>query len=634
MRGLAAVFGREVSERRMLLLVALGLGLVPLASAYFPGVGRERPADVRSGMAALLALGLTAALALILGGSVIARDLGERRLGFYFARPLGGWTIWGGKLAAAAALTLGAGLLVLLPTALLNAGWPDPGLVFGFSRSTGLWTAVGLGAAFLLLVSHALSVILRARSAWLALDLAGALAVYVLLALASRRLAVAGASMAWTWILTSFAGLAMIALLLAGAAQVIDGRTDPRRGHRALSLWLWSLLLAGALGVQGYTGWELAGTPKDLDGVDALMVVSPGSWIAFQGWDDRRALWSAFLMDMASGRHQRIRTVWGFGAEGITVAFSPGEAWAGWLEPPPGSVKGLPLHLLTLDLRSPGSRPLESPVAYERVPETLALSADGSRVAAVTGGRLLVSEVATGNPIASVKLPVDLEFWPYANFLGPDRIRLRGLEVERVAADRKWIWQTWELDLADRQLRPLGKFGPYKRAWSPSREKVVFCNPDRRTLEVLDGWTGRMLASRPWTVEPPTSMALLADGRVAVTMATDGGTEVRVLAPDLSAELRRIPLPGEKTLFLKGQAGPDLLVAVTGSPSPRKDFRTLLLDLAAGSSRELGRNLEPVVSPDAGGASSGLFRNRSQQLLRLDPRTESLRVLIGSEKRS
>jgi hypothetical protein len=234
-RGLAAVFGREVAERRILPLVALGLGLVPLASVYFPGVRWERAEDVRSGMASLLALGLTAALSLILGGSVIARDLGERRLGFYFARPLRGWTIWGGKLAAATALTLGGGLLVLLPTALLNASWPDPGFVFGFSRSTGLWMVVALAAGFLLLVSHALGVILRARSAWLVLDLAGALLAYVLLASAFRRLSLAGAVTAWGWILAAFAGLALIALLRPGDRR--QDRSAPRPS-RSLALAL------------------------------------------------------------------------------------------------------------------------------------------------------------------------------------------------------------------------------------------------------------------------------------------------------------------------------------------------------------------------------------------------------------
>jgi hypothetical protein len=204
--------------------------------------------------------------------------------------------------------------------------------------------------------------------------------------------------------------------------------------------------------------------------------------------------------------------------------------------------------------------------------------------------------------------------------------------MEGVAADRNWFWQTWELDLADRQLRPLGAFGPYRGTWSPTGGRAVRFNPDLKALELFDGWTGRTLAWRPWPETPPTSLSVLSGGRVAVVTAAGGGSEVRVLAPDLSAELLRIPVPGKAPLSLRGQPAPDLLVAVERLPGSRQPFRTLLLDLAAGSSRDLGQ-VEPVYSPEPGSAGSRLFRNRSRQLLRLDPRTGTLRPFLGSEGR-
>jgi hypothetical protein len=319
----------------------------------------------------------------------------------------------------------------------------------------------------------------------------------------------------------------------------------------------------------------------------------------------------------------------------MAIAFAPGEGWAAWLEPPLGSMRSFPLHLYALDLRRPGSEPLESPVAYDRTPEALALSADGARIAAVQGGRLLVAEVATGNPIASAKLPAGVELWAVAEFAGADRVRLRGFRSQGAAAVRYTVWQTWELDLANRQLRPMGDFGPYKRAWSAGGERAVRFNPDLRALEILDGWTGRTLTWRPWPEEPPSSMSLLSDGRVALVEPAGGGSEVRLLAPDLSAELRRIPLTGEAALLLRGQPGPDLLVAVTGPPDLRKTFRTLLLDLAAGSSRELGRGLTPMAPRSGpGSAGSRLFQTRSRQILQLDPRTGSLHPFLGAEGRS
>jgi hypothetical protein len=176
MRGFLAVFEREIVERRLLLVAALVLGLVPLLAPLLPGMPPARPAELRSGTALGIALVLTLALALLLGGSVIVRDLAERRLGFYFARPLSGTAIWAGKLAAAAALTVGAGLLVLLPATLVG-GPPDPSGYWGTSSGvfqSGFSLAViWFGVLLLTLTAaHAVSVMVRSRSPWLLLDLA------------------------------------------------------------------------------------------------------------------------------------------------------------------------------------------------------------------------------------------------------------------------------------------------------------------------------------------------------------------------------------------------------------------------------------------------------------------------------
>src|SRR4029077_12545575 len=122
MRGFAAVFEREFYERRLLWVVALVLSLVPVVLPLMPGLlpGGASVEDLRSGLAFGLAALLAALLALFLGTSMIASDLAERRLRFYFARPLTGWTLWAGKLTACLTLVLGAGLLVLIPAALLG----------------------------------------------------------------------------------------------------------------------------------------------------------------------------------------------------------------------------------------------------------------------------------------------------------------------------------------------------------------------------------------------------------------------------------------------------------------------------------------------------------------------------------
>ena len=71
-------------------------------------------------MAFLFGVTFPIALAIGLGASVIGEDLAERRLGFYFSRPLSGWAIWASKNLAAILITLGTGLVFVLPVALLS----------------------------------------------------------------------------------------------------------------------------------------------------------------------------------------------------------------------------------------------------------------------------------------------------------------------------------------------------------------------------------------------------------------------------------------------------------------------------------------------------------------------------------
>ena len=96
------------------LVPACSRSLCPL----LPWVGAGNAADARSTMALILAATLVSAGALGLGSSMIGPDLGERRLGFYFARPLGAAAIWWGKLVATFLVVFLAGVLVLSPTAL------------------------------------------------------------------------------------------------------------------------------------------------------------------------------------------------------------------------------------------------------------------------------------------------------------------------------------------------------------------------------------------------------------------------------------------------------------------------------------------------------------------------------------
>ena len=82
-KAFAAVFQREIVERRLLLVAGAVVGLLPLLMSWLPfvvGGGPAQAAAFRGAAALFVANSLTAVAALLLGGSVFARDLGERRI--------------------------------------------------------------------------------------------------------------------------------------------------------------------------------------------------------------------------------------------------------------------------------------------------------------------------------------------------------------------------------------------------------------------------------------------------------------------------------------------------------------------------------------------------------------------------
>ena len=60
----------------------------------------------------------------MLGSTIVGRDLSDRRLGFYFSRPLRGWTIFLGKLGGVLAVALGSTALVLTPSVVAGRRLP------------------------------------------------------------------------------------------------------------------------------------------------------------------------------------------------------------------------------------------------------------------------------------------------------------------------------------------------------------------------------------------------------------------------------------------------------------------------------------------------------------------------------
>jgi len=623
MRAFLAVLEREVIERRLLVAASLLLSLVPLAAPWIPGLAQRGGSDLRTAMALVVALCFSFGLALILGASIITGDLAERRLGFYFSRPIPGWAVWAGKIAAATGLALCVGALILLPSFLVDrqlqlGGWWNEALS-GNTASALLWVAVVL---LLVNLGHAVSVALRSRSPWLILDFVG-LGVTVWLAwTAFRRLIVAGALGAANLSSVGMVALVVMALMAAGAAQVLAGRTDLRRGHRLLSFTLWGALLAGTLAAQAYASWVLAAGLGDLGRVAVTAAAPRGTWIAVYGAARGRAGYDPeFLLDVASRRAVRIAAV----APSFWPSpwFSADGRWAVWLEPQWSDVRGGPFELLRLDLRASGPRPERTRLIYERLPSELALSPDGGRVAVASGRRLTIEEVPSGRLLASAELPRELgRYGDFLRFADAGRVRLYGSDLfTNGDPAERGAFEVGEVRTAGGVVRTARIEEVEEVDSSPDGARILARRRSDGRFAVFDAGTGAVLAELP-PADERSRASFLADGRIALVSGRQG-KELRIFSPAYASE-RMFHFQNAMSLRLGGEPVPDRLIVTTaprGPESTRWDLsRTMLLDLATGSVRRLGHGLLPASGARSGpeSAASRLFLNHQGQLVQLD----------------
>jgi hypothetical protein len=625
MSGLTAVLRHEIAERRLLLLASPLVGLLALGAPLLSAGTGASGSELRDAAALFLALVLSGLGALLLGASAIGADLASRRLAFFFSRPLSGAAVWAGKLGAAAICAWTAGLLVLLPALLVDAAAGGDGTLLHNLLLPGSVSVLVLWFAALplaVLIAHALGVMLRTRSGWLILDLAGAVTAWAIALATVHRLQYWGALVDPLPPVPLFAiagGAAGAALLAASAAAVIDGRTDPRRGHRTLSLTLAGLGLAGALVFSAMAQRWIAITPQDLDRW-SFAAVAPGQrWIALSGPAPGPSSYGAsFLLGTGSGRAVRARFAKGADRT-LPLAFSADGRRAVWAERQGGQGTS-PAVLVRLDLDREDAGPARTPIVETAPPDDLAISPRGNRVATVTGRQLSVYELGSGQLLAAHTVGDSLA-WPAASiFLGEDRVRIL---ISRYRALGQSTLEVYDLDLASRQL--VARAALPNCSWhflSPDAGRIACNGVAPAAVRLFDLASGRQLAELR---QPGAKVraSYLADGRLAVQVAGPAGTELTLLDGDgqrrpgaprfrlpPGAAFGWFPTPTGAFAWIV-QAGADRLLAREVPAGRGREVPGLwkLLDLARGGTRSLGpqglRLLQPFASPPA--TSAPLF---------------------------
>jgi hypothetical protein len=651
MRAFAAVFAREVFARRLVFPVAFAAGFVPLLGSLAYGWSRTEAAEGRVLVALVTASAFSLAFAILFGGSVIAGETSEKRISFFFSRPISAAAIWGGKVLAVLVLTLVPAALALVPAFAAGTSGARQGVV----RLGGAPGAV-FGIFFVVLVlifgAHATVTIARLRSPWVALDLLLAPVLVLLVATFFGTLMKHGIAtlplrgFELSPVLPMLAAAVLAALAAASYAQVAAGRTDARRSHGAFSAVLWGILGAVTAALGGYTWWVASAKATNLVTVEGGVSPAPrGAWVAAGGPLGAGRGSGLFLADTAGNRSLRIRS-------GDTV-FSGDGARAAWTEERFGFLeRERKSDLFVADLAS-----------AKAVVETgltcgvwcrVALSPSGRRLAVLDGNTIGAYEISdASNPRQLAAFPVSDGSRGFA-FVDEDTIRLFPRFYNAVRKDvASAALEITELSLPSKKSSVTGRF---EREALPrlrmSADGQLFVGVLEKRLTLHDGKTGALLATLSEDLASPR-MRFLSGSRVAVAGIVNSRAEMKIF---LESEkgwgplARSIDLGPAASVLLGGEIAPGRVAVALNpfqrnSPSSesRSAWRLAFVELATGAVSPGPDGLVPadrfawwfsatLPPAEAGLSGASLFLDASSRLVRLDPATGAETVLLGRSK--
>jgi hypothetical protein len=652
MRGLAALARREIEEHRIALLAALVAGLLAAGAPLLPFHGGN-PGEVREAVAVFVALAFAAGLSISLGSSVLSREIANRRIGFFFARPISSAAIWGGKLAGSAAVAAGAAALVLLPSFLVNRA--------RFSREIGsiFLAGVALAVAVLLPIAHALGIVFRSRLPRLGADLALFFLAAAVVALTSRWLIGETAFDTWRRAAIALACLLLGAVVAAGFAAVARGRADIQEAHRALSRLLWPVAIVATALFAAYAKWIVSVGPGDL----AWIWVSPaprGDWATVSGRAPSRAGDNTlFLLKTSTGEFVKLKNGYArpvFSADGraaVWLETSHSVSFLSLLSRPEWMGTSRPVRFHRFALGESAS-PSPTDVLFSSPPRAWAISSDGKRLAAVndeTGGAsanfVSVYDLSTARLLAAAAIPPQVG--AHLLFVTPDRLRIYLEESPGRGAANEVPRQLaiYEMDVIGRKLTETGRMGPFAGflvlRTDARASRAIVLDPRGRKMTLHDGWSGRRIAVLSSGERRSRNAAFLGDGRIAQVESSDTGTRVRIFSFD-GDEQRMVPIrfgPGWR-IGLGGEILPGVVaIAARSEKADWKDSECLLVDTRTGQTRTIGEHLFPAAAmawwgrhdpswyPAAGSEATRLFLDAGGSLIHFDASTGERRVILA-----
>jgi len=554
------IAARELRERSRLFLVAGAMALIPFATAFVPGAGGERGTVIAT-VAGALAVAYACSIALMQGVTIIGRDLSEKRLTFFFSKPVPPWTIWAGKAAAALLTTAVAGAMVAIPAFLLSPSrWAEVWAVNG--RTVLLLTIVLCLAVFF--AGHAVSTMFRSRSILIAVDAVLGAATLGAMFLIVRPLFVYHATWLWGGMLAAMGGVILAILAIVPAGQLARGRADARRSHVALSRLLWpAVAVVLALGA-GATLWLTSGTIASFDGWGQFDHSPSGRWVFVSGSDRMRgSLGASFLVNTATRKAERLD------APSVDAAFSRDGQVAAWHREMPelpqwrrNEADRRTWHRegrIVVRSLEPGAKATLLPAQLDWSEREPLLSDDGSRVLVVGSSRMRTFDAASGKLLGAAQRHQNsriLAAW----FATPSRIRLLEQSSGAKAVD------LFEWNLGTRTITRTGQVPVAE----PIDRRDVSVTADgtllylSRDAKLVDAVTGTVRATLPLPVTRASRARMLADGTIVVMQ----GSKLHIF-DRAGRSVREIALPRLAFAVVTGQLGDDRALLFGGPDEKR-----------------------------------------------------------------
>jgi hypothetical protein len=636
MKAIMAIMARDVMARRELPLMAVAVAILISFLPILPNIETFEATDVRTVASSVSALALGCLLALLLGATVFGNDLSEGRLSFFFARPVSGLAVWWGRVLAVMALVWIVEIIVLAP-ALYHEG------IRAFTSSDGAdWlTILAYVVAPLLffLLAHAVSILVRAGTPWMFLDLGGAIVVAVFVWLNLTPVIEIGAPIAMWVVAGTLVAALLISLTVGGASGVAVGRVDLRRVHSAQSLALWSTMAICLAAITVYGGWLRNFGPREFNDVDVITVAPDGGWVEAVGRAKGRLdVKRRYLISTTRNRWLPLPRQWEH-SDGVAV-FSRDGSTAVWRG---GGPVEEPRSLLWADLGRPDpmARPTSILVSDQAA---LTLSGDGTRLAILEEGTASIYELGEERLVKAIRLSEDLHRAAVI-FVSLDTLRL----YARSGVENAQSVLIAEIDTATGELVRTGAIsGLGKTSWfavDAALERLVVWTrsegdrfSERRLHDAKNGALKRNLNIAGFP-------RFLQDGRMVLSSEDDNGSIELVVEQVEGDGWMPHTLGASDGSRVHGEAVPNgVVVSHLVDPGDRtQGIRLALIDVDSGEARNIGSHLRSTIRrfPWQAGVSMGffwycdepavarLFIDQSGALVRWDPETGEMVHVVG-----